>query len=47
MNIVARNDWAGDIPAAGTPGRILLPAPRVWLHHGAAGTSPVDCDHRT
>ena len=41
MNIVARNDWAGDIPAAGTPGRILLPAPRVWLHHGAAGSSTI------
>ena len=42
MNIVPRNDWAGDIPPNGTPPRIALPAPRLWLHHGADGDSTID-----
>ena len=40
MRVVPYSEWCPVTPA-GTPGRIPLPAPRVWLHHGAAGTSTV------
>ena len=41
MNIVPRNEWAGGIRPNGTPSPIPTPAPRLWLHHGAAGSSTV------
>ena len=41
MNIVPRNEWAGDIRPNGTPSPIPTPAPRLWLHHGAAGSSTI------
>ena len=39
MRIVPRSEWAGDIRPNGTPRRIGTPTPRLWLHHGAAGSS--------
>lgn len=38
--IVARSEWC-DTPRRSQPGRIPLPAPDVWLHHGASGTSSI------
>jgi hypothetical protein len=41
VNIVPRDEWC-DTPPAGTPPAIRLPAPEVWLHHGASGSSTAD-----
>lgn len=38
--IVPRNQWC-DTPRRSVPARIPLPAPAVWLHHGASGTSSI------
>lgn len=40
-DIVPRNVWCA-VPARGVPARIVTPTPRLWLHHGASGTSDVD-----
>ena len=41
MKILPYEQWANGITPNGTPGRIPLPAPDLWLHHGAAGTSSI------
>lgn len=41
MRIVPRSEWAGDLRPRGTPSRIATPTPRLWLHHGASGSSTV------
>jgi len=38
MRIVPRSEWCS-IRARGTPTRMALPSPELYLHHGAAGTS--------
>jgi hypothetical protein len=40
VNIVPYREWC-DVTPRGTPARIATPAPRLWLHHGASGTSTV------
>jgi hypothetical protein len=40
VNIVPYRQWS-DVTPRGTPSAIRLPAPRLWLHHGASGTSTV------
>jgi len=41
MRMLPYEQWAAGITPNGTPGRIPLPAPDLWLHHGAAGTSSI------
>ena len=41
IEIVARDAWC-DTPRTAEPPAIRLPAPRVWLHHGASGSSSAD-----
>ena len=38
--IIPRNIWC-PIARAGRPARIPTPTPRLWLHHGASGTSDI------
>jgi hypothetical protein len=40
VDIIPRRDWCNIAPN-GTPHRMQLPAPRVWLHHGAGGSSTI------
>jgi len=40
VNVVPRDVWCRR--PGGTPPRIATPTPRLWLHHGATGTSTVD-----
>jgi len=41
VNIAERHQWSEVVPR-GTPPRIVTPTPRLWLHHGASGSSTVN-----
>lgn len=41
MRIIPYPEWASGLEWRSTPPRIPTPQPRVWLHHGAAGTSSI------
>lgn len=40
VDVIPRRSWC-DLPPARQAPTIALPAPRVWLHHGAVGTSSI------
>lgn len=41
MKIVPYSEWAPGLEWRGQPTQIPTPQPRLWLHHGAAGTSSI------